>query len=84
MRRQARVVVFREIYEGYTVPLGVWVVREIVRNAMKNKPERFNTLREGFKHLNNKLRIPIENYMVQSRILKQRRLTDFNKFPGSP
>ena len=33
IRRQARVVVFREIYEGYMVPLGAWVVRQTARDA---------------------------------------------------
>jgi len=34
IRRQARVLVFREVQGGYVVPLGVWVIRETVKNAM--------------------------------------------------
>lgn len=34
IRRQARVIVFREIMGGYLVPLGVWVIRETVRNML--------------------------------------------------
>ncbi|MCK4821619.1 hypothetical protein KA005_37990, partial [bacterium] len=41
LKRQARVVVFREIHEGYKIPLGVWQVRENVRNAFKKQPEKF-------------------------------------------
>ncbi len=33
-KRQARVIVFRTITKEYTVPLGVWVVREGVRNSL--------------------------------------------------
>ena len=34
IRRQARVIIFREVSAGYVVPLGVWVIRETVNNAM--------------------------------------------------
>ncbi|TFG09830.1 MAG: hypothetical protein EU535_08740 [Promethearchaeota archaeon] len=34
IRRQARVLIFREVSSGYVVPLGVWVIRETVNNAM--------------------------------------------------
>lgn len=77
MRRQARAVVFREIYEGYTVPLGVWQVRENVRNAFRQRPERFSTLGEAMKHIGSKLRIPVKDYTKRSLVLKQRRISDF-------
>ncbi len=32
--RQARILIFREVRGGYVVPLGVWVIRETVKNAM--------------------------------------------------
>ena len=34
IKRQARVLIFREVSAGYEVPLGVWVIRETVNNAM--------------------------------------------------
>lgn len=34
-RKQGRVVIFRTITKEYTVPLGVWVVREGVRNSLR-------------------------------------------------
>ncbi|MCD6368098.1 MAG: hypothetical protein J7L45_03375 [Candidatus Aenigmarchaeota archaeon] len=77
MRRQARVVSFREVYEGYMVPLGVWVVRETVRNAMKRNYESFSTLKDALDHIRSKLRIPLEKYIEKSKILQQRRLSDF-------
>ncbi|MHA1845932.1 MAG: Nre family DNA repair protein, partial [Promethearchaeota archaeon] len=36
IKRQARVLIFREVSGGYVVPLGVWVIREAVKNAMFN------------------------------------------------
>jgi len=34
IKRQSRVLIFREVSSGYIVPLGVWVIRETVNNAM--------------------------------------------------
>lgn len=77
MRRQARVVVFREIYEGYVIPVGVWQVRENVRNAFKKNPHKFATLKEALDCINSKLRIHVSEYIKQSKILRQKRLLDF-------
>ncbi|MCK4491925.1 MAG: hypothetical protein KAU03_04830, partial [Candidatus Altiarchaeales archaeon] len=43
MRKQARAVIFREISEGYVIPVGVWEVRENVRRALEKKPRKFST-----------------------------------------
>jgi hypothetical protein len=77
MKRQARVVVFREIYEGYVIPLGVWVVRETARSAYKNRPIFFSTKEEALKHIDSKLRLPVKEYLKRSKILRQKRLVDF-------
>ncbi len=34
IKRQARVLIFREVGSEYITPLGVWVIRETVKNAM--------------------------------------------------
>ena len=77
MRRQARVIIFREIYEGYVMPVGVWEVRENVRKAMKNNPRKFASLKEALLDVGTRLRIPLNRYMEKSEILKQKRLTDY-------
>ena len=77
MRRQARVVVFREIYEGYVIPVGVWEVRENVRKAMQETPKKFATQKEALQHLSTRLRIPIKKYLEKSETLQQKRITDY-------
>lgn len=77
MRRQARVIIFREIHEGYIIPVGVWEVRENVRKALEKKPNRFNTLKEALNDVGSRLRIPLGEYLKRSEILQQRRLSDF-------
>ena len=77
MRRQAGVVVFREIYEGYIMPVGVWEVRENVRQAFRNPYERFSTLGEALESISRRLKIPLREYLKRSTILRQSRLEDF-------
>ncbi|HJH27423.1 MAG TPA: hypothetical protein C5S37_11850 [Methanophagales archaeon] len=83
MRRQAGVVVFREIHPQYFIPLGVWVVRETVRAAFRKKGEKFNTKKEALDFIDSRLqanaglKLRIHDFEVQSAILRQRRLTDF-------
>lgn len=74
MKRQARVVSFREVSEGYTIPVGVWQVRENVRNAFKQNFSEFNSLESALKYADSKLKLDISDYNGQSRILRQKRL----------
>lgn len=79
--RQAGVVIFREAHPGYIMPVGVWNVRENVRNAVRKQPKKFNTLSDALKHISGKMDIPIKRWIKTSGILKemlyQKRLDDF-------
>ena len=46
---QAGALILREITPEYSVPVGVWQVREGVRMAMKNEPVMINDLQSGVK-----------------------------------
>ncbi len=77
IRRQARAFVFREVGEGYMVPLGVFQVREGVRSALGKPPACFSTRSEAFSEVENRLSLPISSYRRKSRLLCQSRLSDF-------
>ncbi len=77
IQRQARTIVLREISDEYQVPLGVFQVRENCRAALKNKPRTFETRDELIEELKKRLKRPIEQYTTTSRVLSQRKLTDF-------
>ncbi len=77
MRRQARVIVFREIYDSYVMPVGVWEVRENVRKAFEKKPVKFDTLEAALNDISTRLTVPIRKYVENSDILRQRRITDY-------
>ena len=80
-RRQATVIVLREAHPGYIMPVGVWQVRENVRNAMRQKPHLFNTLDESLKFISGRFEISLRRWILQSELLKnalfQKKLTDF-------
>jgi hypothetical protein len=44
IKRQASIFVLREITPDYWAPLGVWVVREGMREALRNPPHKFDSL----------------------------------------
>jgi len=80
-RRQASVVVLREAHPGYIMPVGVWQVRESVRNALGQKPLKYNTLNEALTRIANQFQIPIKQWIEKSSLLRnalfQRRITDY-------
>ncbi|MDR0797390.1 MAG: Nre family DNA repair protein [Nitrososphaerota archaeon] len=80
-RRQATVVVLREARSGYIMPIGVWQVRENVRNAMRQKPFKFKTLPEALQHISLRFEIPLSRWIRQSELLKrtlcQKKMSDF-------
>ena len=80
-RRQATVIVLREAHPGYIMPVGVWQVRENVRNAMRQKPLIFKTPEEALKWIASQFQIPMQQWIMRSELLKntlfQRRITDF-------
>jgi hypothetical protein len=80
-RRQATVIVLREAHPGYIMPVGVWQVRENVRNAMRQTPLKFNTLDEALARVSNQFQIPLQRWIQNSKLLQdalfQKRLTQY-------
>lgn len=68
-REQSGAIVFFEIYPGW-VPLGVWRFREIIRRALEQPPEKFQTLDEALKEVSKRLAIPVNRYLPQSKIIQ--------------
>ena len=80
-RRQASVIILREAHPGYLMPVGVWQVRENVRNAVNIKALKFNRFVDVLDHVNKRLMIPVKKWINSSVLLKnqifQRRITDY-------
>ncbi len=80
-RKTAGAVIFREAHPGYVMPVGVWNVRERVRESLTTKPFTFDTLEGALKHIDNVMDIPRKVWLHHSEILKdfmiQRRIDDY-------
>lgn len=71
MERQAKVAILREAHSGYIMPVGVWNVREHVRDALKKEPLRFENTRSAIEFIAKKMDIPIKTWMENSAVLRQ-------------
>ena len=80
-RRQATVVVLREARPGYIMPVGVWQVRENVRNAMRQRPLKYDTLEQALKKISSQFHIPMQQWIDRSRLITnariQRKITQY-------
>ncbi len=85
LKRQATVLSLRFITDDYTVPLGVWVVREATRKALANKPIEFSSKELMLNYakllIKRKFNYNLDNIIKDSIILKninmQSKLTEF-------
>ncbi len=68
IRKQASVLVVREVYSSYYAPLGVWVIENTVREAFKNK-ETFESLDDALNAMISRLKIGNE-FISKSKLLK--------------
>jgi len=75
IKRQSSVLVLRFITGEYGIPLGVWVVREAMRKAMKSIPVEFASRELMLKYAKNviskKFGFNLDILVKESKVLKQ-------------
>ncbi len=71
-KRQAGAIVLREAHPGYILPVGVWNVRESVRNALRNDPRKFDTQGKVLSYLNKKLDLSLDEWKSVSALLLEK------------
>jgi len=80
-KRQASCIIFREIGGQYDIPLGVWVIRQTVRDAMAKKPLAFSDINLALAYLKTKLSVPMQAYKKNSMLLdgikNQKRISEW-------
>ncbi len=77
---QATAIVLREIAPSYSIPVGVWQVREGVRHAMRGKPTFCHNMTESLNVACSGLSIPRKTWLAQNgigRVVCQRSITDY-------
>ena len=81
VRRQAKVFILREAYPDYILPVGVWQVRENVRNAMRQPPMRYATIKQALDRVMSRLSIGLDQWLSSGYLLRhtltQTKLTDY-------
>ena len=81
--RQAGVIAMREIHPSFITPLGVWINRECVREALRRRPFKFDNLDEAMSHIGKRFAIGINEWIRTSTLLKealyQERITKYLK-----
>ncbi|OKY77921.1 MAG: Protein putative to be involved in DNA repair [Candidatus Methanohalarchaeum thermophilum] len=80
-KRQAGAIVLREAHPGYILPVGVWNVRESVRNALKTEPRKCDTEEEMIKYIDGIMDLDPSEWESVSGLLrnknKQKQIEDF-------
>jgi hypothetical protein len=84
IKRQATVLIVREVRSEYWAPVGIWQMRETVRGAFSKPSERFDTLSQAIDRICSRLKIG-RKWIRKSKLLKelreQKKLTAFSKRP---
>jgi hypothetical protein len=79
-RIQAGVLIFREIRPEYAIPVGVWQVREGVRETMKQKPQNIAKFNEALEIAAVKTSVSKNEWIKNGKItnmIRQKTLVDY-------
>jgi len=77
---QAGVLIFREIRPEYAIPVGVWQVREGIREAMKQKPEIITKFNDALEIAAAKTSVSKNEWIKNGKIIdmiRQKTLLDY-------
>ena len=77
---QAGVIILREIRPEYAVPVGVWQVREGIREAMKQKPVLADNFDNALHFASQKMSVSKSEWLSHgsiSTLMRQKTLSDF-------
>ena len=77
---QAGVLIFREIRPEYAIPVGVWQVREGIREAMKQKPQIISKFNEALEIAATKTSVSKNEWIKNGKItdmIRQKTLLDY-------
>ena len=70
----------REIRPDYWAPLGVWVIREAVRNALQKPPQKFESIDTALSEMSSRIHTPAGSWRQKASLideLKYQKTLDF-------
>jgi hypothetical protein len=68
-QKQAGAIILREALHGY-VPMGVFNVRENVRNAMNQPQQEFEDIKTTLSHIAEKFTLPMNRFIEEGELLR--------------
>lgn len=81
IKRQAAILIVREVKPEYTFPVGVWKIRETVRDAFNKPCEKFDSLEHAIKRIGEKMLIK-DKWKSKSKLLRilkgQKKIKEFS------
>jgi hypothetical protein len=77
VRRQASIYVVREVKPTYDIPLGSWVIRELVRDAFSRQPLIFASATDALRSMRTRIKVPANTLFLKKHLL-QTRLMQFD------
>ncbi|MFL6366300.1 MAG: hypothetical protein ACJ719_14000 [Nitrososphaeraceae archaeon] len=82
-RRKGAALVLREIHQEYVMPVGVWQIREGVREALKGQGRPFDSFEKALYFACIDSSVPsrewMEKIMIYKNMTQQKRITEFIK-----
>ncbi|MGI0050654.1 MAG: hypothetical protein ACRD8K_02855, partial [Nitrososphaeraceae archaeon] len=74
-KRKCSVLVFREIHPEYLVPLGVWQIREGIREALRTKQaitteNSFSDFKKALVYASKAMTVPLLDWLKHSEMYK--------------
>jgi hypothetical protein len=80
IKKQASVLVIREVRPEYYSPLGVGILRQTIRGAFKQPPQKFNSLKDAFGDIQKRLKLPVDYWIRESQLLKSLQQKTLNSY----
>jgi hypothetical protein len=81
IEKRAAVMVLREIHPQYAIPVGVWQVREGIREAFKKNINKFEDFDKAFLYATSLMSVSknewLENSKIYTKIVKQKTILDY-------
>jgi hypothetical protein len=78
MRRSGACLIWRDIGPEYWAPVGVWLIRETVREAMKGTARQFDSLKQAINYVSPRVSAPGD--LRNSWFVKRERQTRLDSF----
>lgn len=79
-KMQSGVLVLREIRPEYAVPVGVWQVRQGIRQAMREPPEILHSFDQAMQHACGQMSVSRQEWLAHGsilRLLEQKTMSDY-------